>query len=44
MQMSLTDTIIRTTHLIKGMMGFWKEAQGWAPIEAAELLSKSMLE
>ena len=26
------------------MMGFWKEAHGWAPIEAAELLNKSMLE
>ena len=26
------------------MMNFWKNPQGWAPIEAAELLNKSMLE
>lgn len=26
------------------MMNFWKDPQGWAPIEAAELLNKSMLE
>jgi hypothetical protein len=26
------------------MMTFWKEAHGWAPVEAAALLNKSMLE
>lgn len=26
------------------MMGFWKSAKGWAPVEAAGLLSRSMLE
>lgn len=26
------------------MMDFWKDAHGWAPIEAANLLNKSMLE
>lgn len=44
MQLPLTETVKRTTHLIQSMMGFWKEAHGWAPIEAAELLNKSMLE
>nr|WP_241667667.1 hypothetical protein [Pseudomonas caspiana] len=44
MTMPLTETITRTTNLIQGQMGFWKEAHGWAPIEAAELLNKSMLE
>ncbi|WP_234465147.1 MULTISPECIES: hypothetical protein [unclassified Pseudomonas] len=44
MQLPLPETIKRTTHLIQSMMGFWKEAYGWAPIEAAELLNKSMLE
>lgn len=44
MTIPLTETIARTTHLIQGMMGFWKEAHGWAPLEAAELLNKSMLE
>lgn len=44
MSIPLTETVRRTTHLIQDMMGFWKEAHGWAPIEAAELLNKSMLE
>lgn len=44
MPLPLTETIKRTTHLIQSMMGFWKEPQGWAPIEAADLLNKSMLE
>lgn len=44
MSTPLTDAVTRTTHLIKDMMAFWKEAHGWAPIEAAELLNKSMLE
>jgi hypothetical protein len=44
MSIPLTETITRTTHLIQGMMGFWKEVYGWAPDEAAELLNRSMLE
>lgn len=28
----------------ESMMGFWKSAKGWAPVEAAGLLSRSMLE
>lgn len=44
MHLPLTETVKRTTHLIQSMMGFWKDAHGWAPIEAAELLNKSMLE
>lgn len=44
MSLPLTETVRRTTCLIQGMMEFWKEAHGWAPIEAAELLNKSMLE
>jgi hypothetical protein len=30
--------------LVGWMMDFWKDAHGWAPTEAASLLSKSMLE
>ncbi|MFH1951587.1 MAG: hypothetical protein ABIL06_08215 [Pseudomonadota bacterium] len=33
----------RIETLTTAMMGFWKSAHGWAPIEAAGLLSKSML-
>ena len=34
----------RIEKLTTRMMDFWKSAHGWAPIEAAGLLSKSMLE
>ncbi|KRP49839.1 hypothetical protein [Pseudomonas poae] len=40
----LPETVERIGTLIRGMMAFWKDAHGWAPIDAAELLSKSMLE
>ncbi len=43
-ELPLPEVARRTAHLINGMMTFWKTAQGWAPIEAAALLSKSMLE
>jgi hypothetical protein len=40
-----TDIVIqRIRVLVRGMMTFWKSAHGWAPVEAAGLLSKSMLE
>lgn len=42
--LSLPETVERTATLIRRMMEFWKDAHGWAPIEAAELLTKSMLE
>lgn len=34
----------RIETLTVGMMRFWKEANGWAPDDAASLLNKSMLE
>lgn len=40
----LPETVERIATLIRSMMDFWKGAHGWAPIEAAELLNKSMLE
>jgi len=30
--------------LIRNMMTFWKNSAGWAPVDAASLLNKSMLE
>lgn len=44
MSLPLAETVTRTSNLIRGMMEFWKDAHGWAPIEAAELLNRSMLE
>ncbi len=38
------ETCARIEKLTTNMMGFWKSAHGWAPVEAAGLLSKSMLE
>jgi len=43
-ELSLPEAVHRTATLIRNMMAFWKSAHGWAPIEAAELLNKSMLE
>ncbi len=34
----------RIQRLTSGMMSFWKSAHGWAPVEAAGILSNSMLE
>ena len=42
--LSLLETTERTATLVRRMMAFWKDAHGWAPIEAATLLNKSMLE
>jgi hypothetical protein len=41
---SPADSARRAAKLVAGMMDFWKDAHGWAPIEAAQLLNKSMLE
>jgi hypothetical protein len=38
------ETIQRIITLTDGLTKFWKSAHGWAPIEAAELLSKSRLD
>lgn len=42
----MSDTAIcaRIQTLTSRMMGFWKNASGWAPAEAAGLLNTSMLE
>lgn len=37
------DLCIRICSLTTRMMGFWENAHGWAPIEAANLLNRSML-
>jgi len=42
--LSLDATLQRIATLVRGMMNFWKSAQGWAPVKAAGLLNKSMLE
>jgi len=41
---SLEVVIKRISTLTRRMVDFWSNAHGWAPVEAAELLSKSMLE
>ena len=41
---SPAESAERTARLVSAMMTFWKEAHGWAPVEAAALLNKSMLE
>lgn len=43
-EIPLPEIASRTARLIGRMMAFWKSAHGWAPIEAAQLLNKSMLE
>lgn len=40
----LGEIVQATSDVIRRMMNFWKTAHGWAPIEAAALLNKSMLE
>lgn len=43
-RLSLEELCSRIAKLTCGMMDFWKSAHEWAPIEAAGLLSVSMLE
>ncbi|SAL76683.1 hypothetical protein AWB71_05296 [Caballeronia peredens] len=38
------EVLVRIERLTHRLMGFWKNAHGWASIEAAGLLNKSMLE
>lgn len=38
------EVLERIESLTGGLMGFWKNAKGWAPAEAADILKGSMLE
>jgi hypothetical protein len=40
----IEDVINRIEHLNEGMSKFWANSHGWAPIDAAGLLSKSRLD
>jgi hypothetical protein len=42
--LTVEEVATRLDCLISNMMKFWKNAHGWAPNEAAELMNKSMLE
>lgn len=42
--LTLDEVCQRITRLTAGMMEFWKDAKGWAPLESADLLSASMLD
>jgi len=42
--LSAEELCTRIETLTTSMMDFWKSAHGWAPIEAAGLLNRSMLE
>lgn len=42
--LQIEEVCERVTRLTTDMMTFWKSANGWAPAEAAGLLSRSMLE
>lgn len=42
--LSISEVVKRIIHLNEGLTIFWKDAKGWAPIEAASLLSKSRLD
>lgn len=40
----IEETVKRIIKLTEGLTNFWKSSSGWAPIEAAELLTKSRLD
>ena len=42
--LSADQLCIRIETLTTSMMDFWKSSTGWAPVEAAGILSKSKLE
>lgn len=42
--MEITEVINRIINLNSGLKDFWSDSEGWAPIEAAKLLSKSRLD
>lgn len=43
-EMSIDEVVNRIVTLNDGLRRFWTKAEGWAPIEAAQLLSKSRLD
>jgi hypothetical protein len=43
-ELSINETISRIVKLSSGLNKFWSQAKGWAPLEAANLLSKSRLD
>jgi hypothetical protein len=43
-QLPIQDVVTRIETLNRNLARFWSKAQGWAPIEAAGLLSKSRLD
>jgi hypothetical protein len=42
--MEVGEVVGRIVRLNEGLRNFWSKADGWAPIEAAQLLSKSRLD
>jgi hypothetical protein len=42
--MPIEEVVNRIVTLTEGLRKFWDSADGWAPIEAAQLLSKSRLD
>ena len=40
----IDDVVLRITKLNAGLRDFWSSSQGWAPLEAANLLSKARLD
>jgi hypothetical protein len=43
-KLSIRDVIARIIKLNDGLREFWSNAEGWAPLTAAELMSKSRLD
>jgi len=43
-KMPIEETVNRIINLNEGLRQFWTNADGWAPIESAQLLSKSRLD
>ena len=41
---TIEETVSRIIHLTEGLVQFWSNAKGWAPIESSELLTKSRLD
>lgn len=42
--MSVEETLDHIANLSEGLRGFWTQAEGWAPVEAAQLLSRSRID
>lgn len=43
-KLSVEEVVDRISRLNQGLRDFWTDAEGWAPIEAAQLLSKSRID